>query len=790
MANNIIKRVWNQNKMVNIEGLSGAAFQAESGGHTFQISGIDDTGATVALSGTVTGVFRRPDNADIALTGSASGGVASVTLTDDCYAVPGRFGLTIFVTSGGQKTAVYAAIGTVASTNGGAVAGDTPQDVVDLINAIEAAVATIPADYTDLMAAIAPTYSPSGLYPVGFYVWHDGDLYRCTFPITTAETWTAGHWTAVALGNDVSDLKNAITLNTNFESYTFIEDKYITTNGSTVNINSLQSANGYRCAVADCVAGDEFTVSGRGSLVAALWTFIDSSGNKLSQSTSTSQETNIKITAPTDSAYLVVNSNRQTVKCWKGEPLVNRVEVLETEQIAVNNYIDEIKVFEQSGNIFSAKSDYLEGAYYYRSGSNLVTGTNTGYNGFIIPVAPNSRYTFVTSNIVLLDAEKKPIQTGGSWDYEGVTSCNSGNAAYFAVTYRLSNVPADGYAISKGGVLDYGAYSFGYYAKAYTTEKATVKRVSGAVASGGSLSVLGKTAVKDGQEVVFKGKFSSFNKITIAFSASGSTNAISVDSTNLIVDNNTNSTITEAHGLSIANDITILLEIKKSEMFVSITSMGVTFKYNCFWNQTGGVPSECVATATGMAFSNAEMSVNYSAAKRTIWYFGDSYAQFDTDTRLPYYMAEYGFDENVLFNAVSGGTSYGANQSFNTLLSYGTPTLAVISTGMNNGSDTDANTPSASWLTAEQAFIETCEMNGIVPILCTIPSVPGISHEGKNAWVRASGKRYIDFAGAVGATPAGEWYTGMLSSDNVHPSTLGGNALFTQLIADLPEVMG
>ena len=210
--NNIIKRVWNQNRMVQIEDLSGMTFQAESGGHTFEIFGVDDTGATVNLSGTVTGVFRRPDNADIALTGSASGGVASVTLTDDCYAVPGRFGLTIFVTSGGQKTAVYAAIGTVASTNGGAVAGDTPQDVVDLINAIEAAVATIPADYTDLMAAIAPMYSNSALYAVGSYAWYDGDLYRCTTPITTAETWTAAHWTAAVIGNDVArigeNLKN------------------------------------------------------------------------------------------------------------------------------------------------------------------------------------------------------------------------------------------------------------------------------------------------------------------------------------------------------------------------------------------------------------------------------------------------------------------------------------------------------------------------------------------------------------------------------------------------------
>ena len=238
--NNIIKRVWNQNRMVNIEDLCGMAFQAESGGHTFAISGVDDTGAVVPLTGTVAGVFRRPDNADIALTGSASDGVASVTLTDDCYAVPGRFGLTVFVTSGGQKTAVYAAIGTVASTNGGAVAGDTPQDVVDLINAIEAAVATIPADYTDLMAAIAPTYSPSGLYPVGFYVWHDGNLHKCIVPITTAETWTAAHWTAAVLGDDVVDIKSALPAISNKSGL------YTTINNNT-DYNTITTPGTYLC---------------------------------------------------------------------------------------------------------------------------------------------------------------------------------------------------------------------------------------------------------------------------------------------------------------------------------------------------------------------------------------------------------------------------------------------------------------------------------------------------------------------------------------------------------------
>ncbi len=208
--NNIIKRVWNQNRMVNIEDLRGMAFQAEDGGHTFEISGINDASEAVELSGTVAGVFMRPDGTDVALTGTASDGVVSVTLSDACYAVDGRFGLYIFVTSNSKKTCVYACIGTVAQSSYGTVAGDTPQNVVDLINAINAAVATIPADYSDLMAAIAPTYSDQSVYPAGAYRWYNGVLYKSKVAITTAESFTAAHWKTVALADDVSDLQSAL----------------------------------------------------------------------------------------------------------------------------------------------------------------------------------------------------------------------------------------------------------------------------------------------------------------------------------------------------------------------------------------------------------------------------------------------------------------------------------------------------------------------------------------------------------------------------------------------------
>lgn len=56
---------------------------------------------------------------------------------------------------------------------------------------------------------IAKAYDATKTYAVGAYVWYTGALYRCTTAITTAEAWTAAHWTQVALADDVNDLKSA-----------------------------------------------------------------------------------------------------------------------------------------------------------------------------------------------------------------------------------------------------------------------------------------------------------------------------------------------------------------------------------------------------------------------------------------------------------------------------------------------------------------------------------------------------------------------------------------------------
>ena len=58
---------------------------------------------------------------------------------------------------------------------------------------------------------VASAYSSSKTYKVGDYVLHNSNLYRCITAITTAEAFTAAHWTQIVLADDVSDLKSDLS---------------------------------------------------------------------------------------------------------------------------------------------------------------------------------------------------------------------------------------------------------------------------------------------------------------------------------------------------------------------------------------------------------------------------------------------------------------------------------------------------------------------------------------------------------------------------------------------------
>ena len=196
-----------------------------------------------------------------------------------------------------------------------------------------------------------------------------------------------------------------------------------------------------------------------------------------------------------------------------------------------------------------------------------------------------------------------------------------------------------------------------------------------------------------------------------------------------------------------------------------------------FVSSNGSTLTDCVLTWSSEDF------------RKNIWLFGDSYFGMTTENRWCYYLVRDGFVDNVLLNAFPGETSLQNLASLQRMIEdYGKPKYIVWCAGMNDGSDANENTPSSDWMTSINSVLTYCEKFNITPIFATIPTVPNIYHEGKNAWVRNSGYRYIDFSRAVNASSSGVWYTGMLSSDNVHPTELGAKALYYQAIADMPEI--
>lgn len=141
--NIIIERTIELNAPLLTEPLPGSLFTTESKAHQFLIA-CTQNGAPVTLSGTVSAKFiREANNTTILMSGSISGGKASLILPADCYNISGRFDLTIFVTSNNVTTCVYSATGSVKAAQDGTLVDEgtvvpsieqLQQDVTNLEN--------------------------------------------------------------------------------------------------------------------------------------------------------------------------------------------------------------------------------------------------------------------------------------------------------------------------------------------------------------------------------------------------------------------------------------------------------------------------------------------------------------------------------------------------------------------------------------------------------------------------------------------------------------------------------
>ena len=215
------------NKPVQVQMLGGNLFSMDNQGNQIGVE-VFDNGEAATLGGTVSANVIRADGATVAVSGTLSGNRAYVVLPQAAYAVPGFITIVIKLTSSSVVTTLAAVTGIVyrSSTDTAVDPGTIIPSIETLIAEIEAAVASIPADYSSLWTSLAPAFSTSTDYIRGQFVTYNG--YLCRFTADhPAGSWNSSHATTISLGNELLNTihllaanNELIPANSNLNDYT------------------------------------------------------------------------------------------------------------------------------------------------------------------------------------------------------------------------------------------------------------------------------------------------------------------------------------------------------------------------------------------------------------------------------------------------------------------------------------------------------------------------------------------------------------------------------------------
>lgn len=187
-------------------------------------------------------------------------------------------------------------------------------------------------------------------------------------------------------------------LSTSTELTGWVTNYYINLSGNTVDLNNpSRYENQYRYLVADCTPGESFIINGAGGSGPRLWGFIDSSNNVLSKALSSAVGDGLILTAPANSAKLIINDHMTGGKCYRGKPL----------QMIVGDNSNGIKSVEQAdsfmgkyglGEVYcaSVRDAYPNDGYYVSAGGVRTGGASYHVCG-LFPISAFADYTLIYS---------------------------------------------------------------------------------------------------------------------------------------------------------------------------------------------------------------------------------------------------------------------------------------------------------------------------------------------------------------------------------------------------------
>ena len=625
---------------------------------------------------------------------------------------------------------------------------------------------------------IANAYDETSTYEVGEYVTHENNLYKCNTAITTAEEWNAEHWTLVDV---ISATKSQVDEE--------IENAFVrenTVSGSVANFTTPVE-NAILKAVFGIV-GTQESGTPTPSSPKAITTYnqaiiTQADGNMVTQETYTipfnSNCANGELTLE-DKGNGYASVKLRTVK--KGYDLSTLSWQLHNQGFYYADLPSDLMRYDSTvvPDIIAEKYQAQTAQWIYGHGTTYgyiaINGNKLWVTDSTTPSGIFVGYLTEPSEVDLTDIESIITLLGEN----NIYSDTNGNAT---ITYKVSiedkiNMKADKSSVYTKEEVDElitRVDDQGLYIQA---KKDTLSSPA---------TFPPKIDNKKNSVLEFIGYFSSFTSLTFGHgygSVSGS--YVVVDNTNVTVYYSApaQQRAQSAHGLTISDFIHIAIkQYDKAHADVQITTVSGSFELtNVTW--VGCQGSVYANPATSM--SDVVVNAVYRDFNENIFIYGDSYVSLDDSARYPYYLVKNDYT-HFLLDGWAGRASGDALISFKNTIDLVVPKFVVWAIGMNNSDNGSVN---ANWLADTQEMLSICREKGIIPILTVTPNTPTHDNTYKNAWVKASGYRYIDFAKAVGAEePESTWYAGMLYTDNVHPTSLGAKALYARLISDFPEIM-
>ena len=320
--------------------------------------------------------------------------------------------------------------------------------------------------------------------------------------------------------------------------------------------------------------------------------------------------------------------------------------------------------------------------------------------------------------------------------------------------------------------------------------------------------VIGDNKVKDGKAMVvtakIDGELKEGEKIIIGHGYGSTYSAwLEINSENVIsYDLGANSNAApgkspKTHGLTIKNYVTMILVGDRESSnggFILVTDGGVSTGKYIGSSCNGKITVDAVGGVTLTDVKGSWACFDY---ENPIWIFGASYFSLGDPARWPYYMYADGYNDNIFITGRGGLNSTGGLIELKDALKHAIPKVIIWGYGMNDGNDPQDETIKETTYNNHIEFLEICKQNNIEAVFISSVNCATNFHSGKIDYVS---HRLGDFANydykvvslphAVDGYEAGSmWYDGMLSGDNIHPTSLGARNFYLELLCTYPELM-